>query len=208
MKNYTRLIIASNHEWVVPAGMEERRFVILDVSPARMKDTDYFAKLLAQMDKRGCAALLEHLLNVDLSKVNLRQIPKTAGLLDSKLLSLSPVERFWQACLWEGTNGDPTVGWAQEVRCASLHDFYSEHAATRGQSRRAVQSDLGKALKSLVPGLGEVRHRTSGPGASQERYWIFPSLDECRAAFCVKIEHEIDWGAPVQPLVSKSRRGK
>jgi hypothetical protein len=33
-KNYLRVIMTSNEDWVVPAGMDERRFCVLDVDPA------------------------------------------------------------------------------------------------------------------------------------------------------------------------------
>ncbi|WP_143046877.1 primase-helicase family protein [Bradyrhizobium erythrophlei] len=33
LRNFVRAIMSSNEGWVVPAGMDERRFVVLDVNP-------------------------------------------------------------------------------------------------------------------------------------------------------------------------------
>ena len=45
-KNHLHIIIAGNEHWLVPAGMDERRFFVLDVSDERKQDTDYFAMLI------------------------------------------------------------------------------------------------------------------------------------------------------------------
>ena len=51
-RNFTRLLIASNKSWVVPSELHDRRFVILDVNPQRKRDTDYFGKMIKQMEPR------------------------------------------------------------------------------------------------------------------------------------------------------------
>ena len=45
VKNHIRLIIATNNKWVVPAGLEERRFCVLDVSDKHMQDRKYFGPI-------------------------------------------------------------------------------------------------------------------------------------------------------------------
>jgi hypothetical protein len=52
IESYHRLLLTSNHEQVIQAAGEERRFVIYDVSDARQGDVDYFAKLYAVADGR------------------------------------------------------------------------------------------------------------------------------------------------------------
>ena len=37
MRNFVRVLMSSNEGWVVPAGMDERRFCVLDVDPGRPK---------------------------------------------------------------------------------------------------------------------------------------------------------------------------
>ncbi len=44
-RNVIHLLIASNGDWVVPAGLDERRFCVIDVSDARSQDRAYLPPL-------------------------------------------------------------------------------------------------------------------------------------------------------------------
>ena len=46
VRNHIHLLIASNTEWVVPAGLQERRFCVLDVGDDHMQDHIYFGNLI------------------------------------------------------------------------------------------------------------------------------------------------------------------
>jgi hypothetical protein len=37
VQNYVRLLVTGNNNWLVPAGLEERRFAVLDVSDAKRR---------------------------------------------------------------------------------------------------------------------------------------------------------------------------
>ncbi len=80
VKSNLNVIMATNNDWAVPAGDQERRFLVLEVSESVMQDHEYFRKLRAQMDNGGVAAMVHDLLQVDLSAVNLYQAPRTAAL--------------------------------------------------------------------------------------------------------------------------------
>jgi hypothetical protein len=82
VNNYIRLLATSNQEWVVPGGFGERRFAIFDVGENQMKNSAYFAAIDAEMKNGGREALLHYLLTFDISRVNLREIPKTAALFE------------------------------------------------------------------------------------------------------------------------------
>src|SRR6185295_6736742 len=100
--NFVRLMMTSNETWVVPAGPDERRFVVLDMDPRCAQNHEYFAEMTYELDHGGRARLLHDLLHFDLSTVRLRQIPRTAALLEQKLSSLDPVEDWWKNRLDEG----------------------------------------------------------------------------------------------------------
>ena len=51
--NYVRLFVTGNHEWMVPAGFEERRFAVLDVGEEHMQDKPYFAAIEREMNNGG-----------------------------------------------------------------------------------------------------------------------------------------------------------
>ncbi len=187
--NYARLLFTTNHDWAVPAGLEERRFLVVDVSDVHMQDHAYFKALSDQMEHGGLEALMHHLMNLDISGVNLRAIPKTRALTETKVLSMTPVQRFWFDCLERGTNS-PRGGWCDEVECDRLYDLYAERSTSAGVRHRSMQTELGMALKKLVPGLARRRPVRNG---AQSYVWRFPSLEDCRTAMSEAMRCELDW---------------
>ena len=66
-RNHIHLVMASNGEWVVPAGADARRYFVLDVSDERKQDTEFFGAVVKQMESGGREALLHMLLARDLA---------------------------------------------------------------------------------------------------------------------------------------------
>ena len=102
VRNCLHLIVASNDNWVVPAGTDERRFFVLDVSASRQKDFEYFKVLEEELKNGGAAAMLHELLQRDISGFNVREVPQTSGLLDQKVRSLHGFEAWWYEILADG----------------------------------------------------------------------------------------------------------
>src|SRR5262249_47330144 len=115
VKNFIRLIIASNNEWVVPAGPSERRFCVMDVQPHHKQDHAYFGAIQEDMDSGGREALMHFLLNYDLTGVNLRAIPKTAALQDQKIRSMDVIERWWFDVLKRGYIKLSMIEWTMPI---------------------------------------------------------------------------------------------
>lgn len=190
VRNFTRLLVSSNHDWPVPAGMEERRMVVIDVAANKMQDSAYFGRIVEEREQGGAAALLYLLLERDISAFDPRSIPKTKALLDTKLRTLSGVERFWVDRLEAGYNDRETGAWERSVSCERLHAMYAEAAQQGGERRRAMETELGQALHKMVPGLSVRRCREGG---RQVRKWQFPSLEECRRAFETLLGQPVGW---------------
>ncbi len=195
--NYVRLIMASNHDWVVPAGMAERRFLVLDVGEALMQDHDYFAAIADQMDRGGREALLHRLLNHDLSGFNVRQIPATEALLQQKLRTLDSVESWWYGRLWDGAPIRRHNGWETRVEKRQIQDDYIEQANRIGVRRKSTEIELGQKLHRLVPNLGTTRISTSFG-----RLWAyeFPPLAVCRRHMETQLGQAVTW--PEEPEVT------
>lgn len=64
--NMLTVMMASNEKWVVPAGEDDRRFVVFDVSDARREDFAYFAAIRKELDSGGREAFLHDMLTMDL----------------------------------------------------------------------------------------------------------------------------------------------
>jgi hypothetical protein len=80
--NCVHLVLASNDDWVVPAGADERRFLVLDVGAAHTQDVAYFGSIVEHMEKNGGReALLHMLMNRDLSQFEVRTVAVTLTVI-------------------------------------------------------------------------------------------------------------------------------
>jgi hypothetical protein len=192
--NYIHLIMASNEDHVVPAGHDERRFLVLDVSTEHQKDTSYFKAILTQLENGGYQALLHHLRTMDLDGFNVRNAPDTGALDDQKMQSMSPEEDWWYSKLADGELLPGGGGWPEVVVKDKLVENYVEHAKQHGGFRRASSlAALGmfftKVWGSSATGLSCKRvvdvdsYTTDGYLVTQRKTrpcWAIPSLAECR----------------------------
>lgn len=200
-ENHLHLILASNNEWVIPAGMDERRFLVLDVDPKRKQDLDYFGRIVKQMESGGRAAMLYDLLHYDYADVDLRRAPRTDALLEQKILSFDPRTRWWFNKLVAGHLLTNDQGWVAEVSKAELHDDYVQELKQTGVSRARTETELGMWLQKM---LG-ARLTTTRPtiGDRRVKRWCFPPLQECRELFDRTTDSKFDWPAP-EPARSRS----
>lgn len=97
--NFIHLIMASNSDWVVPAGPHERRFFVLEVSDAHRQDKAYFRAMHEQLDDGGYEALLAMLLAYDLHGFEVRDVPKTRLLQTQADITREPYVDAFIECV-------------------------------------------------------------------------------------------------------------
>jgi Family of unknown function (DUF5906) len=194
VRNHVRLLVGSNADWVVPAGLEERRFAVFDVGEDHMQDGAYFAAIDEEMNNGGREALLHHLLNFDLSTVDLRVIPKTAGLAEQKVSSLTHEYAWWQDTL---SRGELPWGCDAPGECPTnrLFDCYIKHAKRQGAPRRAIETKIGMFLHKVAPGMvkDDGWYSCDGKTLVLGLTYRFPPLAECRAAWAKKMQARLTW---------------
>jgi hypothetical protein len=209
LDNFLRIIFTSNEDWVIPAGVDERRFATLDVAPHCAQNHDYFREMDEQIANGGREALLADLLAFDLTAPgvpNLRTIPRTQALLEQKLRSLDSVASWWHERLCDGQTTRRCRGWKQEVPIDRLFDDFVARAEKIGIRRKVEKQTFCSKLKKLVPGLERVRKRVSVEDENghfeQRRVFVFtlPPLIDCRAAFDELTGQPNDWGLPDDPV--------
>jgi len=190
LRNHIRLLISSNHDWVVPAGNEERRFFVIDVGDARITDHAYFGGVVDQMNNGGREALLHYLLEYDLAGTNLRSPPRTEALRDQKAHSASPVQNWWLERLVDGHTVSDGSNWTTDIRTDTLYRDYCDVSETVGIKRRASSMAFGKELKMLIPEFERVRIQKN-----KSRYWVYQisDLQTCRHHFDQITRSEHDW---------------
>lgn len=200
IQNYVRLLVCGNPNWLVPAGFGERRFAVLDVGENHKEDHAYFAAIDAEMDNGGREALLHHLLNFDLTTVNLRTIPKTTALLDQQLASLDAEQGWWLDVLSRGLLPWGCDGNSNCCPSDRLFDRYVKHAGRTGVRRKSIQTKLGMFLNKHVPGLRRLTHvpyaiwtKTKGLQEANGTIYEFPALEKCRQAFAAAMQQAFPW---------------
>ena len=162
VRNVGHLIMASNASWVVPAGLDERCFFVLDVSDARAQDTDYFGALKNQLNCGGREAMLHDLMTIDLSDFEVRKVPQTKALAEQKIHSFGPVESWWFERLQEGRLLDYQKDWESGVETPELHSAHAQAATVAGERHRGSETQLSSAsaCAGRCPAVGQSQ---SGP---------------------------------------------
>jgi hypothetical protein len=101
--NALKIIMATNEAWAIPAGIDERRFAVFEVSNEFRQRNDYFKAPYAEIENGGAAAMMHDLLALDLQGWHPREgIPQTGALREQKLRSLPPEDEWWITILEQG----------------------------------------------------------------------------------------------------------
>lgn len=188
--NYTRILLTSNNKWVVPAGLDERRFAAFWVSEKRMQDKPHFQKMWDQMANGGIAAWHQRLREFDRSKVDLRQIPMTPLLARQKLESAPPMALFALDLITEESREVwPEHDGSARIECDRLlglvKSFYSErHFHYKGTAHAAQE------LKEWLPEMITRRpgaHKATG----RTRVYEFGNIRRCRESLNEKFKIDL-----------------
>lgn len=189
--NYTHVLMASNSTWVVPAGADDRRFFVLDVTDDKKQNSGYFIQIQHQLENGGREALLHFLMSYDLSNFQVRTVPKTEALAEQKLLSLSPEEEWWYRKLVEGRLLTKHNDWSREVLKHELLADYLDYMRSMNITRRTNETTLGRFLVKMCPGASSVQRRAKFREEVGEQGWsrdvvrrayfhVLPPLEVCR----------------------------
>ena len=185
VKSYMRLMLATNSEWAAPVSLTDRRYFVLDVSDEKRNDFDFFRQLQHEQDNGGREALLQALMDFDLSDFEVRSIPETPARLEQKFLSMGLIEKWWFEVLSDENfliggkilESDENNRKAKSDLLDSFNEYTKDHKPTHRiwEARRFCSQ-----FKKLVSFAMEKR-RGSGP-----REYEFPSTNECKLKFAKK----------------------
>ncbi len=191
--NCTHLMMLSNEKWVIPAGAEDRRYFVLDVSSAKRNDHAYFSAIQKQMDNGGVEAWLHDMRSYDLTNFNVRKVPTTEALQAQKMLSMDPETEWWYQVLKRGTLLPTDSDWHDDVAVEYLNEDFAVYTRRFGSNNRGSATKLGAMLQEVVPGGVKTLQRRSplsikrADGSietvERPRFYRFPSLAACRKHF-------------------------
>ena len=196
--NFTRLLFTSNEEWVVPATADERRWAVFEVSTKHKQDYDYFEALQNWYDRGGKRHVLHYLKTFDLSKVNIRQAPKTEALQQQQLKGADCVSRWLYESLVSGEIRDRASGAAVEFGEADvgknlIYDSY------RGSQQRQWEMKSDTQFWQALKRYNDIFLNSRQKRVAGGRYRVcdLATLAEARKIFSDAHQLVVDWPDPI-----------
>jgi Family of unknown function (DUF5906) len=168
VQNRLHVIMTTNHEFAVPAGVGDRRYFVLDVSDEHARDTKWFGRLYHDMEDGGREEFLDFLQGVKLGQWHPREMLKTTETTEQQRMSGDSVSQWSHACI----NADAIVGrlscrdLGQRVSSEDLRDAYAGYCRQHGL-RPVNEEVFGKACTNMFG----ARVRLSLGGSSNRRPW-------------------------------------
>ena len=177
-KNHMRMIFASNNEWVVPAGLDARRYFVLKVSEERKQDNAYFEAIKSQLINGGYEAMLYDLLEMaqGLPDRPLRAIV-TEAQFEQKTHSC-PVLSLWYKYLCEGMIAG-YYEWNESIPDDTEFEDYKRHVTSGSKLSRT------QFLQRMQTIRGPVQRTTLYNSNTKRRLHghKLPQLEVCRESF-------------------------
>jgi hypothetical protein len=166
--NRLHLIMTTNHDHAVPAGVGDRRLVVYDVSEEHACDKTWFDPLYRDLYEGGFGEFLNFLQNVPLDDWHPRQILKTAEATEQQRMSGDSITQWSQACVEaDAIVGDLSRGIAFEYALGSilstevLRGAYTAYCKQQN-SRPANQVVFGQACAEMFGSRKRLSVSTSG----------------------------------------------
>ncbi len=212
VRSYTRLIIASNNDWVVPTSEDERRYLVLHVNDESKGDKAYFKAIQEQLEHGGYEAMLNELQHRDLSQSNLRHAPRTQGLSQQTYLS-DPVLQYLIHCFNESSlysiNDQPQPWGEGLVLTRTFLNNFDLFSKRLGKTHGLTENTFGKALRRWLCEHDDenktsnndcIKHTKTRKNLesaiekpTQQTCYLFKSIDHCKAMIEKKLGTTWNW---------------
>lgn len=192
VRSHLNMIIASNNDWIIPAGLEERRFFVIEVAdfPTNVNKGKYFQAIADQMNNGGREAMMFDLLHRDISGTNLKEFPRTEALFNQILNTMTTVQKYWFESLRRGTLLAQHEEWEAYVGQTAQYNEFVDFAADIGDRYPGTDIQFSRTLNQMCSGIKKSRIRKEG---ARVRVRMFPDLSTCRRQFEELVQMNIDW---------------
>lgn len=200
VRNCFALIMASNNEHVVTADADDRRWVVLDVTPCRQNDHAYFRDLLAEWDGGGREALFAMLLQRDLRNFEHRNRPRTAAHTDQVEHSFTGARRILHEMLRTGETpfSRRSICTIEAIVGDGGRVFINASDLVNWARERGI---FDREVGSIEKSLGHLLKKLAGVTVSERRkvynrqvrgVWL-PPLAEARRRWCEITGRSFEW---------------
>ncbi len=190
IKSYHRFFAATNADWFKSTDRDDRRDFVLRVSDCHKGDAKFWEALNAEIDGAGVSALLNDLVNMDLSDFNVRLKPNTRELTAQKLQSLEKFPRWWFDCLSQGRIHEAGNGWPEFISSATMIRLFEEAEKMVRSYKKLIDRDVSAFMTKMCP---SAQREQGMEGAHRRRGYTLPSVEAARGDFEKYIGDSIDW---------------
>jgi hypothetical protein len=205
-RNCSRIGIASNEDWFIPAGPQSRRWFVLDVSSEKAQKASWFRPIYHEMDNGGVQAMMYDLLEREITS-DLSTAPVTEALLDQRARfadsRMDSMQMWWYDALESAyieivcylAEGMEDGIWPQLVGKPELYENYKAWVKNSGLS--GVNPMSKSLFYSRLSSFGFVEVRPSAPdvlkktGGKRTRMYEVPPHDEACKIFTKTTGKEI-----------------
>lgn len=197
VRNFTKILMASNEDFVVPAGEDERRFVVLECASPFQGDGDFWEALNKQLRNGGNQAFFYDMLHRDLGDFEPEKDRiMTDALREQKLLTLGELGQWWIEVLQSGELPNQIGDWSKGpvyVPIKSLRASFEDFLGTnpKGDWAYSLELKLPKRLCRILPVETLKKSRVKVPDSedylgvdtdNRGRAWFYkvPDLSSCK----------------------------
>lgn len=192
VRSYRRMLFATNENWAVPRGADDRRYVVIDVSDAKKGDYAYFNAIREEMKNGGVEALMAYLLAFNLDGWHPRNIPlrlQVSGW-ELKIRSGGSIVQWWFDMLQQGWiqrqerqyGDEDQLIWPEKCPIDVIQRSYLGWCKSYNISHPEHNVVLGRQVQDW--GIRTSRPRASNP--DRKLYYLLPGLDEAQAVFSAR----------------------
>ena len=195
--SFLRVLMASNHDWVAPAGPTARRFCVLDVADNSQNNQAYFKEIHEELKNGGYEALLDYFLTTPYDYNFVRMPIKTEALLDQKISGLENETAWFFECLNYRRIGNTEFanGFIESsINSNDLYDAYLNWATKNSVKKPCARSILTRNLnKSCGLKKHGVALESKWAGGTMGNFYNLKTVEAYREAFELKFGQAIQW---------------
>ncbi|MFM0417416.1 primase-helicase family protein [Paraburkholderia aromaticivorans] len=184
--NYAFYIFTSNEDWIVPVGVNDRRFNIFDCSDQLIGNSKYFEDYYKWLRKDGGKHHLVHyfLHEIDLTGFNPQKVITNDAKSEVMVRSLRSIEKYLFNILAGEIDYDEIEAqdWLVDIKVnrEGIFQHFREHSAAFASSKVDI-SEFSKALSKIF-GFPK-GWATNWKGSKVKPFYKLPNRAECQRLF-------------------------
>lgn len=173
--NRLHIIMTSNHDHAIPAGVGARRFVVFEVSDEHARDETWFDPLYRDLENGGYEEFLWLLRNVKLGNWHPRAIIRTAETVEQQRMSADSITQWAQSCIDAGdVAGFPLP---RAVASTQLQQLYTDFCQRHKLHPTSINGFGGACVEMFGPRV-RLPKQMAGATTGNHRPWGYQVPDD------------------------------